>query len=93
MALKEHVDFDTYNQTLRDSVNAYYTHAMNDPTMTQEEAIQSTAQMSEEYLTAVDDFQANAALNDSVDMNDPSVDVGSIDGGGGGGIESDDGLE
>ena len=52
------VTLDEYNQTLRDSVNAYYVHAQNDPNMTQDQVIESTAEMSEAYLNAVDEFQA-----------------------------------
>lgn len=59
------VTLDEYNQSLRDSVNAYYVHAQNDPAMTQDEVIQSTAEMSEAYLNAVDEFQAEQAALDS----------------------------
>lgn len=52
------VSLEEYNQSLRDSVNSYYQHAMNDPTMSQDEAISSTAQTAENYLNAVDEFQA-----------------------------------
>lgn len=75
------VTLEEYNQTLRDSVNAYYVHAQNDPTMTQEEAIQSTAQMSEAYLNAVDEFQAE---HDALDTGSESVDAGE---------ECDDGID
>ena len=36
------VTLEEYNQSLRDSVNAYYTHAINDPGMSREDAIKST---------------------------------------------------
>ena len=75
------VTLEEYNQTLRDSVNAYYVHAQNDPTITQEEAIQSTAQMSEAYLNAVDEFQAE---HDALDTGPESVDAGE---------ECDDGID
>lgn len=52
------VSLEEYNQSLRDAVNAYYVHAMSNPSMSKEEAISSTAQMSEQYLSAVEDFQA-----------------------------------
>lgn len=52
------VSLEEYNQSLRDSVNAYYVHAMNDSSMSREEAVSSTAQMAENYLNAVDEFQA-----------------------------------
>lgn len=54
------VTLEEYNQSLHDTVNAYYEHAQNDPTMSHEEVIASTAQMSEAYLDAVDEFQAEA---------------------------------
>ena len=38
------VTLEEYNQSLRDTVNAYYEHAMQDPSMTEEDAIQSTAE-------------------------------------------------
>lgn len=59
------VSLEEYNSTLRDTVNAYYTHAMNDPNMTQEEAIQSTGEVAEAYLNAVDEFQASQAEVDA----------------------------
>lgn len=51
------VSLEEYNQSLRDTVNAYYEHAMNDPSMSKEEAIKSTAETSEKYLDAVQEFQ------------------------------------
>ena len=51
------VSLEKYNQTLRDSVNAYYTHAMNDPNMSNEDALKSTGEMAEQYLDAVQEFQ------------------------------------
>ena len=50
------VSLEKYNQTLRDSVNAYYTHAMNDPNMSNEDALKSTGEMAEQYLDAVQEF-------------------------------------
>lgn len=47
------VSLEEYNQTLRDSVNAYYTHAMNDPNMSNEDVPKSTGEMAEQYLDAV----------------------------------------
>lgn len=65
------VSLEEYNQSLRDAVNAYYVHAMNNPSMSKEEAISSTAQMSEQYLSAVEDFQAAQAgdLQSSASIN------------------------
>ena len=44
---------------MRDAVNTYYTHAMNDPNMSQEEALNSTNEMAEHYFEAVEEFQEN----------------------------------
>lgn len=68
------VTLEEYNQTLRDSVNAYYTHAMNDPSMSKEEAIQSTGEMAEKYLGAVQEFQeAQEAQNAVVENTTETV--------------------
>lgn len=53
------VSLEEYNQTLRKSVNDYYTHAKNDPSMSREEAIRSTGEMAEKYLEAVEAFEAS----------------------------------
>ena len=42
---------DQINQSLRDTVNAYYTHALNDPKMSTEDALKSTGEMAEKYLS------------------------------------------
>ena len=65
------VSLEEYNATLRDSVNTYYEHAMNDPTMSKEEAIKSTAEMSEKYIDAVQEFQESQGMQTtaSVSMN------------------------
>lgn len=74
------VSLEEYNQSLRDSVNAYYEHAMNDPSMSREEAIGSAAEMSESYLNAVDEFEASqgaqAGVGDGLGADD------GLDGGG-----------
>jgi hypothetical protein len=66
------VSLEEYNATLRDAVNAYYEHAMEDPTMSKEEAIKSTAEMSEKYLDAVQEFQESQGMQTttSVGAND-----------------------
>jgi aspartyl-tRNA synthetase len=53
----ESVSLEEYNAALRGSVNAYYEHAMNNQTMSKEAVIKSTAEMSEKYLEAVQEFQ------------------------------------
>lgn len=56
------VNLEEYNATLRGSVNAYYEHAMNNPTMSKEEAIKSAAEMSEKYIDAVQEFQESLGM-------------------------------
>ena len=56
-----HVSQEEYSQTMHDAVNSYYAHTMNDPTMSQDEARETTAAMAERALDAVDEFAANAA--------------------------------
>lgn len=73
------VSLEEYNATLRDSVNAYYEHAMNDPTMSKEEAINSTAEMSEKYIDAVQEFQESQGMQTTTDvsMNEGTQSIGS----------------
>lgn len=68
-----------YNATLRNSVNAYYEHAINDPTMSKKEAIKSTAEMSERYIDAVQEFQESQGMQTTVgvSMNEGTQSVGS----------------
>ena len=91
MALKEHVTAQEYDQTLRDTVNAYYEHAINDPNMSQDEALSSTVQMAEEYLAASEEFQAEMAEQEAagevageVGGGESVSSEGGIDGGDGG---------
>lgn len=60
------VSLEEYNATLRSSVNTYYEHTMNDPAMSKEEAIKSTAEMSEKYLEVVQEFQEIQGMQDTV---------------------------
>ena len=90
------VSLDEYNTALRDSVNAYYVHAMNDPTMSKEEAIKSTAEMSEKYMNAVQEFQESQGMQTTA--GDTAVDSGVSGGGIGdddsGGVDNDgDGMD
>ena len=71
-----HVSRETYDNTLRDSVNAYYDHAMNDPSISQEQAISETNQVSEGYLSAMEAFDAAQA---EASLESTSVDSGSLD--------------
>ena len=74
------VFLEDYNQTLRDSVNAYYTHAMNDPNMSNEDALKSTGEMAEQYLDAVQEFQETQEMgniettNEDVSITDNGLD-------------------
>lgn len=73
------VSLEEYNATLRDSVNAYYEHAMNDPTISKEEAIKSTAEMSEKYIDAVQEFQESQGMQTTagVSTNEGVQSIGS----------------
>ena len=57
-----------YNQSLRDAVNAYYEHARNELNMSVEEASLSTYEMSERYLIAVEEFQADVQAKETVEQ-------------------------
>lgn len=64
------VSLEEYNHTLRDSVNAYYTHAMNDPNMSNEDALKSTGEMAEQYLDAVQEFQETQEMGNIETTNE-----------------------
>ena len=74
------VSLEEYNHTLRDSVNANYTHAMNDPNMSNEDALKSTGEMAEQYLDAVQEFQETQEMgniettNEDVSITDNGLD-------------------
>ena len=75
------VSLEEYNQTLRDSVNAYYTHAMNDPNMSNEDALKSTGEMAEQYLDAVQEFQETQEIGNIETLNeDVSIADNGLDG-------------
>lgn len=71
------VSLEEYNQSLRDSVNAYYTHAINDPSMSREDALKSTGEMAEKYLEAVEEFQE--AQNSVVAQDNTAVEQESVE--------------
>ena len=76
------VSLEEYNHTLRDSVNAYYTHAMNDPNMSNEDALKSTGEMAEQYLDAVQEFQETQEMGNIETTNeDVSITDNGLDGG------------
>ena len=75
------VFLEEYNQTLRDSVNTYYTHAMNDPNMSNEDALKSTGEMAEQYLDAVQEFQETQEMGNIETTNeDVSIADNGLDG-------------
>lgn len=75
------VSLEKYNQTLRDSVNTYYTHAMNDPNMSDEDALKSTGEMAEQYLDAVQEFQETQEMGNIETTNeDVSIADNGLDG-------------
>lgn len=67
------VSLHEYNQSLRDTVNAYYEYAMNATAMSKGDAIQDTAEMSERYLSAVQEFQDVQNMQNSAAV---SMDIG-----------------
>ena len=83
------VTLEEYNQSLRDTVNAYYEHAMQDPSMTEEHAIQSTAEMSEKYLDAVEEFQQEQDMQNETEVDSGIEDSEGIDNSG----IDDDGMD
>ncbi|RHS90013.1 hypothetical protein DW915_14685 [Blautia sp. AM42-2] len=83
------VTLEEYNQSLRDTVNAYYEHAMQDTSMTEEDAIQSTAEMSEKYLDAVEEFQQEQDMQNETEVDSGIEDSEGIDNSG----IDDDGMD
>lgn len=77
------VTMEEYDQTLRDTVNAYYTHAINDPSMSNEDALKSTGETAEKYLGATQEFQeaqnvqnAQTQINTGTENNAETVQNG-----------------
>ena len=50
----DRVSVEEYDKTLRDQVNKYYEHLKNDPSLSNEDVMRMTEEMSEKYLTAVE---------------------------------------
>ena len=63
MELKDHVTLEEFDATFKASINSYYEHAKNDPSMTHEEVMSTTAQMSESYLEEREAFIASQEQN------------------------------
>ena len=83
------VTLEEYNPSLRDTVNAYYEHPMQDTSMTEEDAIQSTAEMSEKYLDAVEEFQQEQDMQNETEVDSGIEDSEGIDNSG----IDDDGMD
>lgn len=80
------VSREEYNQTLRDSVNRFYEHEMNDPSISKEEAMANTAQMAENYENAMEEFDAAQAANNNGTENQSGMDNDN-------GAENDGGMD
>lgn len=63
-----------YNSMLNNTLNSYYIHAMNDPSMTKEDATKETAAMAERALTAAEEY-TTAYYADSNHSADKSISV------------------
>ncbi len=69
MSLNGKVTLAEYNDSLRSGVNAYYTHAINDPNISREEALTATGQVAENYLNAIGEFQAEQGIGAAGEPN------------------------
>lgn len=67
------VSLEEYDQTLRGAVNDNYIRELNDPSMSREDAMRSSSEMSEKYFDAVQEFQEEQAraqeMSDGVNMS------------------------
>ena len=75
---------EQFEATLHDSVNNYYQHALNDPQLSHEEALEETSQMAEQYYDAVAEFdtaeaEAAPSVSDGADISE-GCDVGDAGG-------------
>ena len=99
------VTIEDYDNSMRSTVNAFYEHAKNDPSMSHEEVVAQTSQMAENYLNTMDELQTAhengeiASVNDNEAMAETTSDAGAgvsdsglgDDGGSGNGGLGDDG--
>jgi hypothetical protein len=62
---------EEYSAMLNNTLNSYYIHAMNDPSMTKEDAYKQTAEMAERALNASAEYSAayNADSNHGADKS------------------------
>ncbi len=61
------------NTTLRDSVNKFYEHEMNDSSVSQQEALQNTATMTEGYLNYMENFRQAQNTEDGMLVESETV--------------------
>ena len=59
----DRVSVEEYDKTLRDQVNKYYEHLKNDPSLSNEDVMRMTEEMSEKYLTAVEEEKENLSIS------------------------------
>ena len=101
------VTIEDYDNSMRATVNAFYEHAKNDPSLSHDEAVAQTGQMAENCLNTMDELQTAhengeiASVNDNAGIGEAPSDGGasvsgsglSDDGGLGddGGVGDDDG--
>lgn len=98
------VTIEDYDRSMRASVNAFYEHAMNDPSMSREEVIAETGQMAENYLNVMSGLQEAHENGEIMSENDIAIgtEEGTVDEvtasvddsvGADGGVEDDGGVE
>ena len=51
------VTLEQYDKTLRDQVNRYYEHLKNNPSLSREDVMRMTSEMSEKYLASVEEYK------------------------------------
>ena len=73
------VTIEDYDKSMRDSVNAFYEHAMNDPSMSREEAIAQTSQMAESYLNTMEELQEAHENGEIASVNDTEINSAEVE--------------
>lgn len=79
-----HGSYEEQQALVHSSVNSFWEHNINDPSLTQEEAIQVTGQYAEKELTVLEEFQQaeaqqleqNGGEVSSPDVGDNGLDAG-----------------
>lgn len=64
------VTVEDYDDSMRATVNAFYEHALNDSSMSKEEAIAQTSQMAENYLDTMDEINTAHENGEIMSNND-----------------------